>query len=308
MKILLFGGSGQLGREVALRARQLNFEIVTPVQNEVDVVDRDQVLFLADKVAPDLIINSAAYTAVDDAETHEETAHSINATGAQYVADAANNSGARLIHLSTDYVFDGELKRPLTETDATNPQSVYGRTKLAGEQLVLESCVSSSAIVRTSSLHGKFGDNFIHTMLKLFVERDVVQVVQDQIMSPTWAGWLAGILLDLGRTEGAFGVRDDVPPIYHASCAGEISWFEFATAALEYARAGLSRKHEKEILVSVEPTTMDKFVRPAPRPAYSAFDCSKLARTVGRDPLDWQSGLKRHLKDLELYSDGEKES
>jgi dTDP-4-dehydrorhamnose reductase len=286
MKILLFGGSGQLGYEIEKRARDLNFEVVSPVISELDITEGQQVRYLTSQVKPDLIINCAAYTAVDKAETEREEAFKINSLGAENVAIATKESGSRLIHISTDYVFDGEGDRPLKEEDPTNPVSCYGESKLEGEERVLRAIGDRAVIVRTSSLHGQRGVNFVHTMLDLFATRDVVKVVNDQFMSPTWAGWLAEVLLDLGRIK--------CEGVVHASCAGGISWFDFAAEILELCKGAVPHAAK----VHLEPISAKEFGRPARRPSYSVFDCTKLAGILGRKPIPWQEGLRGHLSDI----------
>ncbi len=290
MKILLFGGAGQLGKEIQKRAADLNFEVVSPVVKELDISEKDQVIYLARQVKPDVILNSAAFTAVDQAEQEQELAFQINRDGAAYAAMAARQSGARLIHISTDYVFSGEGKTPLKESDPTDPRSVYGASKLAGEQAVLEENPERSVIVRTSSLHGAYGHNFVHTMLSLFEQKDELRVVNDQIMSPTWAGWLSEVLLDICRTDHA--------GILHASGRGAISWFDFATRIYEYSRQALNRKGELKII----PATSQEYTRPAPRPAYSVLDCSLLARVIGREIPGWEIGLEMHLREINKWA------
>ena len=286
MKILLFGGSGQLGLEIKKRALDLNFEIISPVITEVDISDRDQLLFLAEKVKPDIIINSAAYTAVDKAEEESEQAFLINRDGAGFVAEAAKQADAKLFHISTDYVYDGSTSEALTEDALTNPLSVYGQSKLEGDQAVFSAYGNTAVILRISSLHGQYGHNFIHTMLKLFAERDEVSVVNDQIMSPTWAGWLAEVLLDLSRIECS--------GIIHACCKGSISWFDFASATFEIASPYIDGAEGTEL----KPIPTSEYPTPAKRPAYSVMDCSKLAKLLGREPILWQEGLKSHLREL----------
>ena len=286
MKILLFGGAGQLGREVDKRARDLNFEVVSPVISELDISEEKQVRFLASQLKPEIIINCAAYTAVDKAESEPDVAFKINAQGAANAALAALDSGARLIHISTDYVFSGEGNVPLKEDAPTSPRSVYGRSKLEGEHEVERILKGEGLIVRTSSLHGRYGGNFVHTMLKLFDEKKTVRVVNDQWMSPCWAGFLAEVLLDLARlqTQGTL----------HVACGGVITWFDFARKILELAYPHAS-PGERSV---VEPQAMSELDRPAPRPQYSAFDLTRLSELLGRPPLPWEQGLEHHLREI----------
>jgi dTDP-4-dehydrorhamnose reductase len=286
VKILLFGGSGQLGFELKKRAKDLEFEVISPVTAEVNIAEAEQVSFLTNSVKPDVVINCAAYTAVDKAEEEPEKAYLINRDGARHVAEACAGLGIRLLHISTDYVFDGSLGRALREDDPTSPVSVYGKSKLAGEEAIASILGGQGLIVRTSSLHGQKGINFVHTMVKLFQERDVVRVVDDQMMSPTWAGWLAESLLDFARL--------DCGGVVHASCSGGISWFEFAQEILLQA----SKHFEGRSLAKVEPMSAAELNRPARRPTYSVFDTSRLSELLGRHPLPWKDGLAAHLHDI----------
>lgn len=288
MKILLFGGSGQLGFELTKRARDLDFQIVSPVTSEVNVTDRDPVIYLTKQVKPDVVINCAAYTAVDKAEVDGEMAFKVNRDGPGYIAEAVAETGARLIHISTDYVFDGSLGRALRETDPTNPLSVYGTSKLAGEEKIREIAPNQSLVVRTSSLHGQRGINFVHTMIKLFRELPVVKVVADQTMSPTWAGWLAEVLLDVARI--------DATGVVHASCDGAVTWHEFASEIMRQVGPKIGRTDA----VKIEETTAASLNRPARRPVFSPFDTSKLTSLIGRKPIPWQEGVRRHIDEIPL--------
>ncbi len=286
MKILLFGGSGQLGYEIQQRAYDLNFELVSPVISEVDISDLDQVVYLSRKFRPEVIVNAAAYTAVDKAEEDRVPAFAVNRDGAAHTAEAAKVVGARLVHISTDYVFSGTGETPLTEESPVGPLNVYGASKLAGEEEVTRILGDRALILRTSSLHGQRGENFVHTMLKLLTERQVVRVVQDQIMSPTWAGWLAESILDLAKL-GTGG-------LFHASCAGAVSWYDFAAEIVALTEPRLPDGS----VCRLEPTTLADFPRPAIRPRFSVLDCSKLTKVLGRRPLSWREGLRAHLRDI----------
>ncbi len=297
MKLLVFGGGGQLGYELLSRARDLRFEVMAPVISEIDIADQSAVVQFAKNVHPSAIINAAAYTAVDKAESERDLAYSVNSTGAHNVAVAAKSVGCRLLHVSTDYVFSGDGSKSLRENDQTNPQGVYGSSKLEGEQRIREEYPEKSVIVRTSSLHGQRGENFVHTMLKLFAERDVVKVVDDQRMSPTWAGWLAEALLDLSRIDLANFDFNASPGagLLHASSVGDVSWFEFANAIYEDATQLTPWK------AKLDRTTMSELARPAPRPKFSVFDVSKITQVLGRPPLGWREGLRAHLTDIGRY-------
>jgi len=285
MKILLFGGSGQLGRELKKRFASLRFEVVSPVASEVSIEDKEQVEFLVEKIKPDIAVNCAAYTRVDDAESHRERAFKVNAEGPAHLAQSLAKIKARLIHISTDYVFDGTLGRALKESDPTYPLNVYGESKLAGEKAVLETLPDSALVVRTSSLHGQFGQNFVHTMLSLFESRDEVLVVEDQLMSPTWAGWLAEVLIDLCRVNST--------GVLHASGGGMVSWYDFAREIYQ-----ISGGAETYTNLRVRPTSESEFKRPAKRPKNSALDSSNLEKVIGRSVISWQEGLRFHLNDI----------
>lgn len=313
MKILVFGGSGQLGHEIRYRALDLNFDVVAPVQSELDVSDARQVITLASQVKPDVVINCAAYTAVDKAEEEPELSFLINRDGAGHVAAAAQGAGAKLIHISTDYVFglgtpgsskgnsrgnshdeptEGESvscvkseTRPLTEEDPTGPLNVYGRSKLEGEVATMENTDGAATILRTSSLYGIKGPNFVDTMLKLFSEGKEVKVVSDIQMSPTWAGWLAEVVLDVCRIPSK--------GIYHASNAGGVSWFKFAEAILDKSRGHLPQG----AAASVVPVSHTEYPRPATRATYSVLDCSRLTDLIGRKPMTWEMGLDCYLQE-----------
>lgn len=286
MKILLFGGSGQLGYELRKRAADLNFSFVSPVTKEVNITESIQVKALIDAVRPDVVINSAAYTAVDKAEEEVDRAFAVNAEGAKNVAEACDSANVRLIHISTDYVFDGLLGRPLKEDDAVNPLSVYGRSKLAGEEYVSDLLGNRGLIVRTQALYGQKGVNFVHTMLKLFGEREVLTIVDDQFVSPTWAGWLAEAILDLARLPAS--------GVLHASCAGVTSWFDFAAEIHRLAAASF----EGRCMARLERTTAAALKRPAMRPVYSAFDTSRISSVLHRGPLPWREALELFLVEI----------
>lgn len=286
MKILLFGGSGQLGKEILARANDLNFDLVYPNSRSVDVCSAEQVNSFIGKTEPDLIINAAAFTAVDEAEGNEEDAICLNSKAALYISKAARVNGARLFQISTDYVFRGNLDRALKEDDECDPINVYGKTKLAGEKHVLSEYPGNSLIIRTSSLHGEFGNNIVHTLLRLFNNRDELKFVEDQIMSPTAAWWLAEALIDLARL--------DATGIVHASCKGEVSWYDFAKKVYDFAlELGLTEKK-----VEILPVKSTAFITKAKRPAYSALDVSKLEKLLGREIISWELGLKNHMNSL----------
>ncbi len=280
MKVVVTGAGGQLGREVSAVFSVGEVELVPLTSADLDITDARTVMARLQAEQPALVINAAAYTAVDACEDDPAPAWGVNAAGAWHLALACRELGTTLVHMSTDYVFDGTLSRPYTEFDATAPASVYGRTKDAGEQLVRDT-LDRHYIVRTSWLHGRHGGNFLSTMLRLGRERDQVSVVNDQRGCPTFADDLAQSIAELVGT-GAYGT-------YHRTGSGSCTWFEFARAAFDRA----------DIAVQVLPITTEQFGAPAPRPANSVLENTK-ANLLGLDSLrPWEEGLDRFLAQLE---------
>ena len=289
MKFFIFGSGGQLGYEILRRLADSPHQAATADIDEVDITRADQVFDALRREHPDVIINCAAFTDVDRAESETEQAYRVNRDGAGNLAKAAREISARFLHISTDFVFDGTAVSPISELAAPNPLSVYGASKLAGERSVLQVNPDQSLIVRTSSLHGAGGPNFVHTMVKLFGEKDCVRVVSDRRMTATWAGWLAEVLIELAaRRETG---------ILHASCAGVVSWYEFAAEILRLVRGQIANASR----LRLEAVPGEAFKTAAPRPAYSALDCAKLRALLGRPAMGWQEGLKRHLSDLGYF-------
>jgi dTDP-4-dehydrorhamnose reductase len=280
MRILVTGANGQLGRELVRLQAPQNMEIIGFGRGEMDITDLAQCRSVIRAHMPDAVVHCAAYTKVDQAESEPDEAYRVNAYGTRNAALAAEEIGAKFVYVSTDYVFDGRADKPYREYDRTDPQTVYGRSKLAGEQLV-QSLSSRYFIVRTSWVYGKYGANFVKTMLKLAEERDRLKVVHDQVGSPTYTLDLARFLLEL--------VRTDYYGIYHASNSGICSWYEFAKAIFE----------ERGLNVQVEPCTTAEFPRPAPRPAWSVLDHGAI-RVHGLKPLrPWREALRHYLQNSE---------
>jgi dTDP-4-dehydrorhamnose reductase len=270
-RYLITGAAGMLGHDlqVALEGR----EVTALARADLDITDPDAVAAAA--AGHDVIINAAAYTKVDDAEAHEDLAYQINATGAGNLARAAAAGGAKLVQVSTDYVFDGTATSPYPEDAPLNPVSAYGRTKAAGEQLATKLNPSGTFIVRAAWLYGAHGPNFARTMLRLASDHDTVSVVTDQVGQPTWT-------LDLARQIVALLDSDAPAGNYHATNSGSGTWFDFAQAV--FREAGLDPAR-------VKPTDSSQFVRPAPRPAYSVLGHDRWAHT-GLTPLrDWRDAL-----------------
>jgi dTDP-4-dehydrorhamnose reductase len=274
MRLLVLGSSGMLGRAVARDAARLGHDVVALDHGDLDVTDTANVSRLVAAVEPRAIVNCAGFTDVDGAEAHEARALRVNGNGAGNVARAAAEAGARVVHVSTDYVFDGSKREPWLESDPVAPLQAYGRTKLAGEVAVAESG-AEHAIVRTAWLFGAGGANFVETMLRLGAEREEVTVVTDQRGGPTWTGHLAPALVETAERRGDAGV-------FHAAGAGECSWYEFAVEILH--RAGLRCR--------AVPTTSERFARPARRPAYSVLGSE---REPGIVLPPWTDGLAAYL-------------
>ncbi|MEU2336188.1 dTDP-4-dehydrorhamnose reductase [Streptomyces sp. NPDC006654] len=287
MKWLVAGAAGMLGQDVVEELRRRGEEVVPLGRDDLDITSADSVESALAGHTPDLVVNCAAYTAVDDAETDEERALLINGTGPRLLARAAARHGARLVHVSTDYVFDGEARStPYPEDHPTAPRTAYGRTKLAGERAVLEELPGASAVVRTAWLYGVHGRSFVRTMLELEQKLDTVDVVDDQRGQPTWTADLAIRIAQLGPriSQGA-----NVHGMFHGTSSGEASWYDLAREVFRLAGADPER---------VRPTDSRAFVRPAPRPAYSALGHARW-REIGLEPSrDWRSALQDALPQI----------
>lgn len=281
MNILVTGANGQLGREIVNLAADPNVRIMGFGRDELDISNPAQCEAVMADCMPDAVIHCAAYTAVDKAESDPDEAFRINAAGTRNIATAAKAVGAKLCYVSTDYVFDGRAAVPYEEQTKANPQTVYGRSKLAGEQEV-QSIITEHFIVRTSWVFGKYGRNFVKTIRQLAGEREQLQVVDDQIGSPTYALDLANFLVTLVQTE-FYG-------LYHATNVGTCSWYEFAQAILE--ESGLTA-------VRLEPCTTASFPRPAARPAYSVLSHSALLAHGFQAFRPWREALHHYMKDDE---------
>lgn len=286
MKILITGADGQLGRELQLSSPQ-GLELVSVNKKELDISVREQVLSFVESCRPDVIVNAAAYTAVDGAESKPDLAVAINAEGPGHLARAAERCGARLVHVSTDFVFDGTASHPYRPQDEPRPLGVYGHSKLAGECRVRQTLATRSIVLRTAWVYSRFGSNFVLTMLRLMSERDELRVVDDQVGAPTWARGLADTIWSLLERPAAHG-------IHHWTDAGQCSWHEFA---LEIQRQALNLGLlEREIPVEAIPSS--EYPTPAQRPAYSVLDLTATERLLARSATPWQVQLKSMLQDL----------
>lgn len=278
-KLIVTGANGQLGRAVNQQyARSTEYELINTDVGELDITDVDQVMAFAREVRPYAIINCAAYTAVEACENEEDLAFRINAVGARNLSIAAAETGAKLVHISTDYVFDGNGTRPYRETDPTGPQGAYGRTKLAGENFVKE-FGGRHFIIRTAWLYGD-GKNFVKTMLRLAESHDKVRVVRDQVGSPTSAAELAKAIAYLLPTEN-YG-------LFHGTCEGDCSWAQFAEEI--FRMAGKS--------TAVEGITSEEYGAAVKRPAYSILENYMFKMTTDHMFADWHDALAVYLKEI----------
>ncbi|MEV0037520.1 dTDP-4-dehydrorhamnose reductase [Streptomyces sp. NPDC050804] len=276
---LVTGGGGMLGQDLLARLVGAGERAVGLDRTALDITDPAAVRAALETHAPAVVVNCAAWTAVDDAEAREAEALAVNGTGPRVLAEACAASGAVLIQVSTDYVFDGDGGTPYGEYDPTGPRSAYGRTKLAGERAVLDTLPETGYVVRTAWLYGAGGGNFVRTMIKLESVKDTLDVVDDQRGQPTWTGDLADLLVRLGGAalEGAAE-----PGVYHGTSGGETSWFGFTREIFRLLGADPER---------VRPTTSEAFVRPAPRPAYSVLGHERWKR-AGIEPIrEWREAL-----------------
>lgn len=285
MKVIVSGGNGQVGQALK-KTVPANVDCHFLGRQEFNLTDAGQIRSVLTNIQPSLVINAAAYTAVDRAESEPDGAFAVNATGAGELAQACADHGIRLIHISTDYVFDGQTPIPRKPQDPVSPKGVYGDSKAAGEKAVTE-IHPDALIVRTAWVYGLEGDNFVKTMLRLLAEREQVDVVMDQIGTPTWAADLACALWQFANkmTSG----------IYHFTDAGIASWYDLAVAISEEARS-------KGLLFCpgrVVPTKSSAFPRPAPRPAYSVLDCEATYSYLRRPPIHWRVALRAMLNDYQ---------
>ncbi|QWU47760.1 dTDP-4-dehydrorhamnose reductase [Bacillus sp. NP247] len=279
MKVLVTGAKGQLGQDVLRLLEEQTWEVFGFGREELNIKDEKQVSEKVLSIQPDIIIHTAAYTQVDQAESDEEAAFKVNAEGTKYLAQAAEAVGAKFCYVSTDYVFDGTKNEPYKADDQTNPQTVYGKSKLVGEQYTQEYC-SKNYIVRTSWVFGLYGNNFVKTMLRLAEEKKELGIVHDQVGSPTYTTDLARFIINL--------VQTDKYGIYHGSNSGVCSWYEFAKEIFE----------QSNIEIVVNPLTTEDFPRPAARPKYSVLDKGMIEENGFESFQDWKEALKDFLKKL----------
>lgn len=292
MKILLIGSDGQVGQELAMTLPSLG-QVVAWNRCALDLTQLGEIAPAVLAQCPDVIVNAAAYTAVDRAESEPELAYAINAAAPEQLAQAATTCGAVILHLSTDYVFDGRQNAPYLPEAPTNPLGVYGQSKRAGE-LAVQRAAASHAILRTAWVYGAQGKgNFVKTMLRLGAEREELRVVYDQVGSPTWSYDIAQAIVALipylnAQTYGA----------YHYTNSGTASWYDFAVAIFEEAAAlGYPLR-----LRQVKPITTDQYPTPAQRPAYSVLAGEKLSKLIGQTAPHWRVSLRHMLKTSDRIS------
>lgn len=299
-RILVLGGDGQVAWE--LRRCLAALGEVTAVgrrtqPHAVDLMQPETIGPLIEQLRPDWIVNAAAYTAVDKAEQEPDAATAVNAVAPGLLAEAAGRVGAQLVHYSTDYVFDGTATAPYKEDDATNPQGVYGSTKLDGEEAIAKAGCDW-LVLRTAWVYGARGGNFMRTMRRLAREREELRVVADQIGAPTWARHIAEataqILAQLGDDRAAWHRACGV---YHLTSAGTASWHDFATAIIDH-----QRQQETIPCRTVTAITSADYPTPAKRPAWSVLDNDKLARTFGVRLPDWRTALAQVQEEIPLYA------
>ncbi|MCB1687826.1 MAG: dTDP-4-dehydrorhamnose reductase [Halioglobus sp.] len=289
-KVLVLGAGGQLGRELQ-RTVPAGVECVPRTRAELDIADASAVAECLADIQPELVVNAAAYTAVDKAESEKAAAHRGNAEAPGVVAAACAQRGLRFIHISTDFVFDGRASEPYRPEAATAPLGEYGRSKLEGE-VAVQSALPEALILRTGWVYSSFGGNFVKTMLRLMGERDELGVVTDQVGTPTWAHGLA-------EAVWAAAARPQLQGIYHWSDAGVCSWYDFAVAICEEALAlNLLSKP-----VKVRPISAAEYPTPAQRPAYSVLDKTSSWRDFAMEGVHWRRQLRAMLADFKELAD-----
>jgi len=292
-KIVIIGANGMLARKV-IEAADPAAKVIRLDLPDFDITDRVAVLHKIEQLRPDVVINCAAYTQVDKCETEESLAFRVNGEGPGFLAEAAKECDAVLVHISTDYVFAGDSGTPYREDDPVGPLSVYGRSKLKGERSIIASGLLRYFILRTSWLYGPGGPNFVETVLRLATEREELRIVSDQVGSPTYTGDLArAIFALLQKTDDGGG---SLYGIYHFSGAGSCSWYDFASVIVTRAQAaGIPLK-----VKTITPITTADYPLPAIRPAYSVFNKSKYQTAVAANIPQWQKSLQIYLDERQV--------
>ncbi len=295
-QILLIGKNGQVGWELQRTLATLG-EVVSVDHHAMDLANPDAIRKVVREIKPALIVNAAAYTAVDEAESKPDLAMAVNGTAPGILAEEAKGLGATVVHYSTDYVFDGDKQTPYTEEDVPNPLSVYGRSKFAGEQAI-QAVGTPHLIFRTSWVYGVRRKNFLLTILRLAREKEELRIVDDQIGAPTWcraiAEATAQILAQLGQAEG-FRDRSGT---YHLTAAGQTSWHAFAEAIIQASREHLGGEQSALLATDILPIRTSEFPLPANRPAYSLLSNVKIESTFGVAMSHWSEMLRLCVEDM----------
>lgn len=283
MKILITGSGGQLGREFVKQAEGLGFEPLAMNHADLDITRLDQTRKTIADLTPDMVVNASAYTNVDGAETHTEAAYAVNREGPAHLAAACSAFAIPLIHISTDFVFDGQKKTPYLESDPVSPLSIYGKSKAEGEAAV-RTALQQHLIIRTSWLYSEHGHNFVKTMLNLGRERDRLSVVADQYGCPTGAADLAGAILAMAKK---IITGDKIRwGTYHYCGEGTTTWHKFSETIFK-----LAASYENLKIRQVKPITTDQYPLPARRPPYSSLDCSLILDQFGVQAMPWEQSL-----------------
>ncbi len=306
MKILLTGKNGQVGDALVGALRNTPHQVIAVGSADCDLAKPTAIRALIQSTKPDVVINPAAYTAVDRAESEPDLAQAINAQAPEVMAAELKKTGGLLIHFSTDYVFDGLKTSPYTELDKPNPQSLYGQTKLQGEQAIAASG-ANHIILRTSWVFSDHGSNFLKTMLRLAAEREELRVVNDQFGAPTSARFLAMTVMKILEAMESHKLAAETPidhnpmsGLYHCSCAGRTSWFDYAKFAIDLARSqGAEFKLAPDNLVAIPAS---QYPTPAARPANSVLDNTKLEQTLSIQRPDWQAEVRDCVSSPEAFT------
>lgn len=290
-RVLVTASNGQVGYLLSEKLEKLKdeFELYSFDRLGLDITSENDVINKCSEIQPDIIINCAAHTGVDKAETDIENSFAINELGPKYLTEQAIKYDALLIHISTDYVFDGNKSEPYNETDIPNPQSVYGKSKLAGEQ-VIQSTNCKHIILRAAWVFGEHGNNFVKTMLKLGKTRKELSIIGDQFGGPTYAGDIAEAIISISKKYHSRAQSG----LYHFSGYPYVSWYQFAKSIFEYAK----QTEITLVLKTLNEITADQYPLPAPRPKNSSLDCTKLEGLFGIKPSNWQEALNR-IKEYE---------
>lgn len=275
-KVLVTGAGGQLGLELCRQLKQAGYEVIALTKQMMNIGDQRSVRHSFGHYQPDIVVNTAAFTSVDKCETELDKAYLINGVGAYYTALESSRIGAQYVHISTDYVFDGKGTQPYREDGHLDPNTIYGKSKKLGEELI-QLARTDSTIIRTSWVYGQSGSNFVHTMLKLAETKQELRVVNDQIGSPTYTKDLA---------EAVIKLFSHPPGIYHVSNSGICSWYEFAKAIME----------ESGLNTTITPVTTEEYGNPTPRPAYSVLS-HRAIEEAGICPRHWREALREFLQE-----------